>query len=116
MLSEREQRSWNEIERSYADEAGTMRGSDPRPPGGGSSGSDGFRALAVGAAGLALMSVLIGAWVAGIVIIATSALGWVLWRRWEDMGDAWASAVVPLDDRIAGDASSEHQRRTPGAD
>ena len=115
VISDREQRSWNEIERSYAEEAETMGGGDPGPPGRESSRSDGFHALAIGAVGLALMSVLIGAWVAGLVIIATSALGWVLWRWWDDIGDACAGAVVPVDDRVADDASSQHRRRTPGA-
>ena len=115
MLDDQEQRSWNQIVRSYADEAETAGGGDPGPPGGESSGTDGALALAVGAVGLALMFFLIGAPMAGLVILVAPALGWALWRHWREIGDACATAVVPMDSWVTDDASSRPRRRAPGA-
>jgi hypothetical protein len=119
VLNDQEQRSWNEIERSYA------AGPDTRAPGGGQPaparggdrrGSEGVLALAVGAVGLAIMSVFVGAPVAGLVIVAAPALGWVLWRYWRDIGDACATAVVPMGGWVTDGESSRPPRRAPGAD
>jgi hypothetical protein len=94
VLSDQEQRSWKEIERSYA--------------------ADGIRSLAVGAVAIAIMFVVIGAPWAGLVVVLVPALAWVLTRYWRDIGDACATGLVPVDGWVAKDAQSE--RRGPEAD
>jgi hypothetical protein len=63
VLIDQEQWSRNEVERTWT---------------GDSRRSDGLRALAVGAVGIAIMFVVIGAPWAGLVVLAVPALGWVL--------------------------------------
>jgi hypothetical protein len=115
VLSDQERRSWNEIERSYAGEPGTIGNGARGRASSESPGGDGFRALATGAIGLALLSALVGAWVAGLVIIVTFTLGWVLWHHWDDIGEACARAVLPVDGQATDDAPPRHGGRTPGA-
>jgi hypothetical protein len=75
VLSDQEERSWKEIERSFA--------------------GDGIRSLAVGAVAIAIMFVVIGAPWAGLVVVLAPALAWVLTRYWRDIGNACETALVP---------------------
>lgn len=101
MLIDQEQRSRNEVERTWT---------------GDSRRSAGLRALAVGAVGIAIMFVVIGAPWAGLVVLAVPALGWVLSRYWQDIGKACEAVILPVDGWVADDASSQHSRRVPEAE
>src|SRR4051812_50154582 len=79
VLSESEQRSWNEIERMWNED---------------SRGSNGIRALAVGAVGIAIMFAVIGAPWAALVVLAVPALAWSLSGYWR--GNCPAGGGAPL--------------------
>jgi hypothetical protein len=105
VLSDQEQRSWDEIERSYAAESGTR-----------TLGAYGIRAVAVGAVGVAIMLAMIGAPWAGLVVVAAPALGWLLWRYRTDIGGSCTAALVSMDGWVAEDAPSQRPGRSPEAD
>ena len=86
MLSESEQRSWDEIERLWAEDT---------------RGSNGIRALAVGAAGIAIMFAVVGAPWAALAVLVVPALAWSLSRYWRDIGTACAAAFIPVDGWVA---------------
>jgi hypothetical protein len=99
VLSDSEQRVWSEIERRY--DADSDRG--------------GMSALAVGGVCIAIMFVVVGAPVVGLVLGGGTALGWLLWRYWRQVGRACETACLPsagtADDRFPGG-----RRRTPEAE
>jgi hypothetical protein len=95
VLNDQEQRSWNEIERMWARDT---------------YGSNGIRALAVGAVGVAVMFAAIGAPWAGLAVLAVPALGWVLSRYWRDIGTACEAAMVPVRGWVADETSAQQQR------
>jgi len=97
VLSESEQRSWDEIERMWAEDR---------------RGGNGMRALAVGAVGVAIMFAVFGAPWAAVVVLAVPVLAWSLSRYWRDLGAAWAAALVPVDGWVD---LPEEPRRTPEA-
>ena len=80
MLSEAEQRSWDEIERMWAEDT---------------RGSNGLRALAVGAAGIAIMFAVVGAPWAAPAVLVIPVLAWLLSRYWRDAGTACEKALAP---------------------
>jgi hypothetical protein len=95
VLSESEQRSWDEIERLWAEDT---------------RGGNGIRALAVGAAGIAIMFAVMGAPWAALTVLVIPVLAWSLSRYWRDIGTACAAALVPMDGWVA-DPHEAH--RTP---
>jgi hypothetical protein len=97
VLSESEQRSWNEIERMWTED---------------SRGSNGIRALAVGAVGIAIMFAVIGAPWAALVVLAVPALAWSLSGYWRDIGTACEATLVPMDGWVA---APDERHRTPQA-
>jgi hypothetical protein len=86
VLSESEQRSWDEIEQLWAEDT---------------RGGNGIRALAVGAAGIAIMFAVIGAPWAALVVLVIPVLAWSLSRYWRDIGTACEAALVPMDGWVA---------------
>jgi hypothetical protein len=64
-------------------------------------GGGGGRALAVGAVSVAVMFVVVGAPLAGLVIVAVPAVAWVLSRYWRAIGTACEAAVLPMDGWVA---------------
>jgi hypothetical protein len=123
VLSDHEQRVWHEIERSYADRAGELDGAGrpaARPRTRSSRGSDGVFAVAVGGVCIALMFVLVGAPVVGLAVGGITGLGWLLWRFWPHIGQACATAWLPMAGGVEeasgpDDASPGRPRRTPEA-
>jgi|tagenome__1003787_1003787.scaffolds.fasta_scaffold20920357_2 hypothetical protein len=101
VLTDSEQRSWEQTEQNYAAQPATR-----------SPGSEGLRALAIGAVGLAVIFAAIGAPLAGLVVLVVPALGWVLARHWRDIGNACATVMVPMDGRVADDPSSQTSSRS----
>jgi hypothetical protein len=97
VLSESEQRSWDEIEQMWAED---------------SRGGNGIRALAVGAVGIAIMFAVIGAPWAALAVLAVPVLAWSLSRYWRDIGMAWAASFVPMDGWVD---LPEGPRHTPKA-
>ena len=97
MLNDSEQRSWDEIERMWAEDT---------------RGGNGIRALAVGAVGIAIMFAVVGAPWAALAVLVIPVLAWVLSRYWRDLGTAWAASFVPVDGWVA---RPEEPRRTPEA-
>jgi hypothetical protein len=95
VLSEAEQRSWDEIERRWAED---------------SRGSNGIRALAVGAVGIAIMFAVVGAPWAALAVLVVPALAWSLSRHWQDIGTAWEAAFFPVD---GWGAEPDETHRTP---
>ena len=91
MLDDSEQRSWDEIERMWNRD---------------SRGSNGIRALAVGAVGIALMFAVVGAPWAGLAVLAVPALAWVLSRYWRDIGTACEAALLPVTGRTADETAA----------
>ena len=89
MLSESEQRTWDEIERMWAEDSG-----------------NGIRALAVGAAAIAIMFAVVGAPWAGLAVLAVPALAWVLSRYWRDIGTACEAALLPVTGRTADETAA----------
>jgi hypothetical protein len=98
VLSDSEQRSWDEIERLWAEDT---------------QGNNGIRALAVGAAGIAIMFAVVGATWAALVVLAIPALAWSLSRYWRDIGTACEATLVPMDGWVAEPGEA---RRIPKAD
>ena len=86
MLSESEQRSWDEIERMWAEDT---------------RGGNGIRALAVGAVGIAIMFAVLGAPWAALAVLVVPVLAWVLSRYWRDVGTACATTLVSVDGWVA---------------
>jgi len=68
-----------------------------------SRGGGGIPALAVAAIGLAIVFVVIGAPIAGVVVLAAPAVAWLLSRYWRDIGAACEAAVLPMDGRVDDD-------------
>jgi len=86
VLSESERWSWDEIERMWAED---------------SRGSNGIRALAVGAAGIAITFAVIGAPWAAVAVLVVPAVAWSLSRYWRDIGTACEAAFIPVDGWVA---------------
>ena len=95
MLSESEQRSCDEIERMWAED---------------SRGSNGIRALAVGAVGIAIMFALVGASWAALAVLVVPVLAWSLSRYWRDIGTACEATLVPMAGWVA---EPDEAHRTP---
>jgi hypothetical protein len=94
VLSESEQRSWDEIERRWAEDS-----------------RHGIRALAVGAVGIAVMFAVIGAPWAGLAVLLVPALAWLLSRYWRDIGTACEAALLPVDGTVADPDEAAHRTR-----
>jgi hypothetical protein len=97
VLTDSEQRSWDEIERMWNQD---------------SRGSNGIRALAVGAVGIALMFAVVGAPWAGLAVLAVPALAWVLSRYWRDIGTACEAALLPVAGRTADETAAREPMRS----
>jgi hypothetical protein len=93
VLSDQDQRVWEDIGRSRAEEAEDparpappLRGRAPRdltdPP-----------ALVVAGAWGAILLVLLGALAAGLTVGAVTALGWALWRYWPRLGRTGTTTI-----------------------
>jgi hypothetical protein len=84
MLSEHEQRVWDEIERTYRAETGRRgrRGSGAELP-----------APIIGGAWGAVLLTVFGVPAAGAAIAAVTALMWLLWRFLPDLRDGTADDV-----------------------
>jgi hypothetical protein len=95
VLSESEQRSWDEIERMWAED---------------SRGGNGIRAFAVGAVGVAIMFAVIGAPWAALAVLVVPALAWSLSRYWRDIGTACETALLPMAGWVA---EPDENPRTP---
>jgi hypothetical protein len=85
VLNDSEQRSWDEIERMWAEDT---------------RGGNGIRALAVGAVGIAIMFAVVGAPWAALAVLVVPVLAWVLSRYWRDLGAACEVALGPVDGRV----------------
>ena len=89
MLSADEQQAWEDIERYYDAEAEEpvrivrLRTSQPERPG---PGLDDLPAAVVAGVWITIILVLSGAAMAGLAVAAVTALGWVMWRWWPDLG------------------------------
>jgi hypothetical protein len=80
VLSSKEQQIWDDIERYYAAEAEEPAVPDIRPPR--RRDADDPPAAVVAGAWLSVFLVLFGAVVAGVALVAATALGWLLWHHW----------------------------------
>ena len=98
MLSESERRSWDEIERMWAEDT---------------RGSDGIRALAVGAVGIAILFAVVGARWAAPAVLVVPVLAWVLSRYWRDIGRACEATLVPMDGWVAEPGEAHRTPTTP---
>jgi hypothetical protein len=78
VLSEHEQRVWDDVERFWAEEAEEP----PRPAPLSPRDPADLPALVVAGAWGAILLVLFGALAAGLAVGAATALGWALWRYW----------------------------------
>ena len=117
MLSDSEQRVWDDIERFWAEDAEEparlappLRRRAPRDP------TDPPALVVAGAWGTILL-VLLGALAAGLAVGAATALGWALWRYWPRLGrtDASTTWSVPAEvDRGPRAARRPGARRRPG--
>jgi hypothetical protein len=85
MLSDHEQRVWDDVERFWAEEAVEpprpvpLDGAAPRDPGD-------PPALVVAGVWSAILLIIFGVPAAGLSIGAATALGWALWRYWPQRG------------------------------
>jgi hypothetical protein len=127
VLIDQEQRTWYESERFSAAEAGgRLRGvrQPARPWTRHAGGGEGVSAVAVGGVGIAVMFLLVGEPVVASVIGGASALGWLLWRYWRQLGVACATTCLPMLGEVGGaggtepeqDPSSGRPRRMSEAD
>jgi hypothetical protein len=125
VLSDHEQRVWHEIERRYSAEAAELDRVDRQPVRRRSRGSEGISAVAVGGICIAIMFALVGAPVAGLAVGGATALGWLLWRFWPQLGTACETACLPMigageaggqGQRPVDDASPGRPQRLPQAD
>src|SRR3954463_8323665 len=66
-----------------------------------SRGSDGIRALAMGAVGIAILFAVIGAPWAALAVLVVPVLAWALSRYWRDIGPACQGALGPMDGWVA---------------
>ncbi|MGR6963994.1 hypothetical protein ACU610_06005 [Geodermatophilus sp. URMC 61] len=85
MLSDSEQRVWDDVERFWAEDAVEP----PRPvPVARPAPRDlaGPPALVVAGVWGAILLILLGALVAGLSVGVATALGWALWRHWPRLG------------------------------
>jgi hypothetical protein len=95
MLSEHEQRVWDDIERFWTEDAVEPPRSVPvdRP-----APQDPAELPALVAAGvwIAITLVLFGAPVAGVAVGVATALGWSVWRYWPRLGDMGSATAWPV--------------------
>jgi Protein of unknown function (DUF3040) len=85
VLSDHEQRVWDDIERFWAEDAeepSQPRRPTPEQPNRPPRDPADHPAWAVTAAWLPILLVVFGAPVAGLGVGAATVLGWVLWRCW----------------------------------
>ncbi len=89
MLSRREQRIWDDVQRFWAQEAEEPSWAPPlapvrrRRP---SRDPADLPAAVVTGAWITILMVLFGALVAGLAVGAATALGWALWHTWMRLG------------------------------
>jgi hypothetical protein len=91
MLSDHEQRIWNDIQRFYDVEQPdwTGRGS----PAWDAAGLEDMPAAVVAGCWITIMLVLFGAVLAGLAVGGATALGWLLWRSWPQLTGADPTAA-----------------------
>ena len=109
MLSEHEQKIWDEIERNYQAEADEpARGRFRTWPGARRSGwrAD-LPAVVIGGGWSAVLLVLFGVPSAGVAVAAAAGLIWLLWHFFPQLDGAGTAEVEPItetvDDRIGDD-------------
>ncbi|MFW3172822.1 hypothetical protein [Geodermatophilus sp. CPCC 206100] len=108
MLSEPEQRMWNDVERCCAAEA-----EEPDLAGhrGGGRSVDDLPAAVVAGAWAAIFLVLFGVVDGGLVVAAATALGWLLWRLWPRLRGQDVAAAGPPGEAVDERAQHPTQRR-----
>ena len=95
MLSDQEQRVWNDVQRFWA-----VTTEEPASAGRAAvctrkrlqRGQGDIPVWAVGGAWIAILLVLFGAAVAGLALGAVTGLGWALWRYWPELTGQYAPA------------------------
>ena len=94
MLSDAEQRVWDDVERFWAEEAvepprpvpvGRPAPRDPADP----------PALVVAGVWAAILLVIFGVVAVGLAVGAASALGWALWHRWPQRSGTDSTGAGP---------------------
>ncbi|MGY1763676.1 hypothetical protein ACI79G_01160 [Geodermatophilus sp. SYSU D00779] len=86
MLSDHEQRVWDDVERSWAEEAEEPPRPAPLPRRRAPRDPADLPAPVVAGAWGAILLVLFGALTAGLAVGVSTALGWALWRYWPRPG------------------------------
>ena len=98
MLSREEQQVWEDIQRFYDDEV-----EEPARGGGhrtwqrrrAAPGLEEMPAAAVAGVWITIFLVIFGAAGAGLAVGAATALGWLLWRWWEQLDGAGSAPEFP---------------------
>ncbi|MGY1643022.1 DUF3040 domain-containing protein [Geodermatophilus sp. SYSU D00703] len=97
MLSDHEQRVWDDVERFWAVDAEEPPRSTLRPRRRARRNRADPPALVVAAVGAAILLVLFGAPTAGLAVGVATAVGWWVWRYWPrlgELGSATAWSVI----------------------
>ena len=111
VLSDHEQRVWDDVERFWAEEAEEP----PRPAPLSPRDLADLPALVVAGAWGAILLVLLGALAASLAVGVATALGWALWRYWPRLSQADATtwSVLHEVDRGLQAARRPADRRGP---
>jgi hypothetical protein len=113
VLSDHEQKVWDDIERFYAVEAEEPAGAGPQPPGPRKRDSRELNDIpaAVAAGGyITFMLILFGAPVAGLAVGTATALGWLLWRYWPQLSTEDAASALPVTGEVSTQSGAAHGR------
>jgi hypothetical protein len=109
VLSSHEQRAWDDIERLFdveAEEPPRTGRPATRHPDWDVRGPEELPAATVAGIWSAILLILLGAPVAGLVVAGVTALGWVLWRYWPRLTRFGSTSAVPVDSQ-SGDGGGE---------
>lgn len=100
MLSEHEQRVWDDIERMWAAEARKpVRARVNRAPD--APGLEDMPAAVAAGAWIMIMLILFGAVTAGLAVGGATAFGWLLWRWSSPSASGDRASASPTDDETA---------------
>ena len=95
MLTSREERVWEHIQRSWTEEAEEPRRHAPSPANPVSRAQDDLPAAIGAGVRIAILLLVFGAAQAALALAVATAIGWALWHHWPHLSGEGALVMSP---------------------